>query len=678
MKMLNTSLIKLSLYLSIGIILGHFFSVHYYVAIGICLSFMILFGLDLKLTKRTMSPKAWSGVLTCLTIVAVGLLSITLHNQANFYSHYTKYLKASNSAHTIRFKVRDILKSNTYYDKYVVDVIEVDTTLVSGKLLVNIAKDSLKTPLQVDAILLANTQFKTIAEPLNAHQFNYRTYLQKQHIYHQLVLGYEQLLYTHQNKPTIYGITSKLQTKIKTQLKKFNFKTDEFAIINALLLGQRQDISAKVYASYKQAGVIHILAISGLHIGIILLVLSTLFKPLESIRQGKLLKAIVLICLLWAFAIVAGLSASVVRAVTMFSIVTVAINYKRPTNIYNTLAFSIVILLLLKPNFLFDVGFQLSYLAVFSIVTFQPMLYTLWAPKYRVLVYFWKLTTVTLAAQIGILPISLYYFHQFPGLFLISNLMIIPFLKVILIFGIIVILLALVSKLPAVLVTLYGYFISSMNNVINWVAMQDAFLFKNISFSLVNVILSYVLMLLLVNIIRKKRYSSVVAALAIILLTQGYFTFKKHYVDTDKLVVFHKSKHSIIGIKTDKTLNLHHNLSDSLAQDNTMLTNFMVGEHIDNVAYSNLKNVYAFNNKTVLLIDSLAVYDKTFKPSIIVLTQSPKINLDRLIQDLNPELIISDGSNFKSYSNRWKSTCMKYNCAFYDTSKQGAYTISLP
>src|SRR5690606_19444616 len=104
------------------------------------------------------------------------------------------------------------------------------------------------------------------------------------------------------------------------------------------------------------------------HIGIILLILSSALKPIEAIKHGKFIKTILLIFILWGFAIIAGLSASVTRAVTMFSVVAIAMNLKRPTSIHNTLSISMFVLLLIKPMFLFDVGFQLSYLAVFSIV----------------------------------------------------------------------------------------------------------------------------------------------------------------------------------------------------------------------------------------------------------------------------------------------------------------------
>ena len=320
----------------------------------------------------------------------------------------------------------------------------------------NIEKSHSTKPLKVDAIYITKTKFKDLINPLNPNQFNYKSYLEKKYIYHQIFTSEPSLLKTKTTNLTLFGIANNIRTHINGKLKLHNFKPDELAIINALLLGQRQDISEEVYTSYTNAGVIHILAISGLHIGLILLILEFIFKPVTRIKHGKLINAILLVSIMWSFAIIAGLSASVTRAVTMFSIVAISKNLERPTNIYNTLAISALIIILFKPMFLFDVGFQLSYLAVFAIVAIDPLLYKLWKTKYWLLDNLWHTLTVTISAQFGIIPLSLFYFHQFPGLFFLSNLVIIPILSYILGAGIGIMLLAVLNILPRFIATSYG------------------------------------------------------------------------------------------------------------------------------------------------------------------------------------------------------------------------------
>ena len=192
---------------------------------------------------------------------------------------------------------------------------------------------------------------------------------------------------------------------------------------------------------------------------------------------------LIIVLLLWCFAIIAGLSPSVTRAVTMFSTISIAMHLKRPTNIYNTLVISAFVILLFKPTFLFEVGFQMSYLAVLGIVSVQPIIYKLWKPKLWAVDKIWQIFSVTLAAQAGVVPISLFYFHQFPGLFFISNLVVIPFLGAILIGGILVIITSLLNILPQVLANIYGMIISWMNDFVSWVSLQEEFLFKEISIS---------------------------------------------------------------------------------------------------------------------------------------------------------------------------------------------------
>ena len=508
-------------------------------------------------------------------------------------------------------------------------------------------------------------------------QTQYKSYLQKKHIYHQLYITNTQLLKISTQKHTLFGYASQLRERINKNLKQSNFKEDELAIINALLLGQRQDISKDIYDSYSQAGVIHILAVSGLHVGIILLLLHFLFKPIERFKHGKVIKILLIVVLLWSFAIIAGLSASVTRAVTMFSIVAIGMNLKRPTNIYNTLAISMFVILLFKPLFLLDVGFQLSYLAVFAIVTIQPILYKLWKPKLKIIDYFWQIFTVTLAAQFGVIPVSLYYFHQFPGLFFISNLVIIPFLGFILGFGILVIILSLLNTLPSLLANLYENIISLMNNFVGWISQQEQFLFKNIPFGIVEVIVAYILIVAAVNIYKKQNYISVLLFLISILFVQSTFMYNKYQATTNEFIVFHKNRYSIIGMKQNNKLKIHHNLDMVSLENNSIITNFRVGERIVETKTDSLQSIYLLNNKTLLVVDSLGIYNvKYFKPHIILLRNSPKINLKRLIDSLQPELIISDGSNFKSYQERWSKTCEAKKIPFHQTGKKGAFVYS--
>jgi len=608
-------------------------------------------------------------------MISIGILNSSLHDDRQFKSHYSHFINVPETTnYSIYFKVINVLKSSNFHNKYVVNILSIDSKNVIGKALLNINKDSTQGLLNLDDIVFTKTQFLEVTPPLNPHQFNYKNYLKKQYIHHQFIVSYSELFKTTKRDHTIYGSAANLRTHIQSKLKNYSFNQDEYAIINALLLGQRQDISKEIYDNYAQAGAIHILAVSGLHVGIILFLLNYLLKPLEYLKRGKYIKISIIVILLWCFAVIAGLSASVTRAVTMFTIIGIAMHYKRPTNIYNTLAISIFILLLFKPNFLFDVGFQLSYLAVLAIVIIQPKLYKLIKPKNKIFNFFWNILTVTLAAQIGVVPLSLYYFHQFPGLFFLSNLVIIPCLGIILGFGILIIVLASVNKLPQVLADAYALIITTMNNFIEWVSHQEAFVFQNISFNLVQTILSYLLIATILYTIICKTYKSLISVLALIIISQFVLLFDSQSKLNYEFIVFHKTRHTMLGFKSNNNLLLHHSLNDSVFSLDKTIINYRVGAVIKDIDYKPLENVYQINTKKLLIIDSIGIYKSlSFKPKIVLLRNSPKINLNRMIDSIQPELIISDGSNYKSYQKRWKLTCEEKKIPFHSTREKGAY-----
>lgn len=677
MKLLNFTIIKLVLFLIVGIIIGFYFEIDINVSIVLSASILVTLCIIHVLTRRQFNQRIWFGLVVFLGMISIGILTVNLHNQKHFSNHYSNYISENlDELHTVTFRIREVLKPGNYYDKYVIDIFKVDGTKAIGKSLLNIQKDTVSQHLRVDDIFTVRTNFKNLIHPLNPGQFDYKNYLKKKYIYHQLFVEPHLLLENNTESVTLFGIANNIREHINNKLKPYNFKPDELAIINALLLGQRQDISEAVYTSYTNAGAIHILAVSGLHVGIILLILSFTLKPLERFKHGKLVKTILLVLMLWSFAVIAGLSASVTRAVTMFSIVAIGMNLKRPTNIYNTLAVSVLILLLVKPLFIFDVGFQLSYLAVFAIVTIDPLLYKLWQPKNWLLDKYWHTFTVTIAAQFGIIPVSLYYFHQFPGLFFVSNLVIIPLLGMILGLGIIVIFLGALNLLPNVLASALGYVISLMNNFVEWVSKQETFLFQDISFNMLYVLTFYGLIIACFKWVFRKNYGNLKHVLIAIILLQCAFIYTEYSKPEQQFIVFHKSRQSLIGHVTNNSIYYAHDFDSITALTNPIIKDFTVEKHLKSKAKDSISSIYNLNGKHILVIDSLGVYNiDTFKPDYAILRQSPKINLNRLIDTLQPKTIIADGSNYKSYVERWDAICKKKKLPFHQTSKKGAFII---
>ncbi len=610
---------------------------------------------------------------TFLVFFFIGIASSTFHNDLNKEQHYTNYVSEENPV-KVTLRISAVLKSNDYYDKYEAGVFKINDFSSQGKIIVNVKKDSLQKQLNIDNKLVVTTNILIIDNPKNPYQFNYKNYLKNHNIYRQITISNRELFMLDNSKISIKGLAHTFRVYVNEKLIKNGFKDDELAIINALLLGQRQEISKELIENYSKAGAIHILAVSGLHVGIVMLLISFLLTPLKRFKNGNIIQLIITIIFLWIFAFIAGISASVVRAVTMFTALSIGLAIDRENSVYKNLIISLFFLLLLNPYYLFEVGFQLSYLAVFCIVWMQPIIYKAWKPKWKFIDYFWQLFTVSLAAQIGVLPLSIYYFHQFPGLFFVSNLVIIPVLGFILGLGIVIIFLSLLSFLPAVLATFYQGVIGAMNITISWIAEQESFLFQEIYFSLVLVFTSYIFIVFCFRWIEEKTIFRLKYVLFSFIILQGVFIYEKYRSNTNEFVIFNKSRASVLAIKKNKKISVYK--SAGFKENNTILKSYKVGNYNNMVqVFDSVKNVYKINNKKLVVIDSLGIYNvNSLNPDYILLRQSPNINLERLIDELNPKIIIADASNYRSYVERWQKTCLDHTITFHYTVKNGAFT----
>ena len=672
MKLFNFTLFKLTLCIIIGILIANYFSISLYISAVVFIVLFLFATAFLFLYKSKLKEQTSLFTATILlTFISLGTLSFNIHNPKNNTLHYSHTITNA-LPKTVVYTIKKRLKPNKYYSRYYVEILKVNTKTTKGTALLQLKKKDSTLQFKVDAIYTTSALFIPIHVSANPNQFNYKDYLEKQGVYYQFYSSTENSILIDSTIQSLNGYAAKLRNTINKRLEEHHFSKEELAIINALLLGQRQDITKSVYNSYTNAGAIHILAVSGLHIGIILLILNLLFKPIERLKNGKIIKTIIIVLLLWSYAFIAGATASIIRATTMFSIVAVAINLKRITNIYNTLITSIFIILLFKPLFLFDVGFQLSYSAVFAIVAFQPLIAKLWISKSKIVNFFWQTFSVTLAAQFGVLPVSLYYFHQFPSLFWLSNLVVIPALGFILGFGILVILLALLNCLPNCFGIAFSFIIRKLTEFLNWVSSFEEFLIRDISFNILNLVTSIILVIAIYMIWNRFKAKNLVFVLIALIGLQSSLIHVNWKHKSSNLVIFHKTKQTLIGLKNNNNLKLYTSYS---IKQNTITTSYKVANFIKSTTTDSIPNLIHFKNKSLLIIDSLSVYKNlNFKPDYVLLRESPKLNLNRLIETLQPQKIIADGSNYKSYISKWKETCKHKKGLFHSTEK-GAFIL---
>jgi len=668
---------QLSLFLVLGVLVGFYFPLPLQNLLISGLVALLVLSVFYYINKTNYR---WRGVFQLLSytlIFIIGNLAISLKNPVNIKTHYSHFITENN---TVVFQINKQLKPTLYHTKYFATILQIDSKKSIGKVLVNISKDSTNKILEVGKTYLTYSKLAEINKPKNPYSFDYNAYLNKQSVLHQISTKKELIKPIENDNFSLQISAAKIRRKIQKSLLKHNFTKNELGIINALVLGQRQSISKELLSSYAGAGAIHILAVSGLHVGILFMLLGFLLKPIEKIKHGKHFNTIFIISFLWGFALLTGLSGSVVRAVTMFTFIAIgmAVTNNR-SSVLHALVTSFFLLVLIHPLFVFDVGFQMSYAAVLGIVLLFPKIESLlprikWVFPRKI----WQLFVVSLSATIGTLPISLYYFHQFPGLFFLSNIVIVPFDGLIMGIGILVILLSLINQLPDFLVDIYGFILSLMNGFIEWVALQEQFLFQNISFSIFALFASYLVIALgyrwWLSIIPKRLITFLIA----ILVFQGILFMEKCQTEkSSELIVFHKSRNTLIGIKQKNQLQIFHSLDSLIPTKMRFVDNYSIGNRLEKSTYKKLKtNIIEYKETTMLLVDSLGIYkDLSFKPDIVLLRLSPKINLDRLLKSTKTKLVLADGSNYKSSVYKWKETCLLNNIDFYYTGTKGAFVL---
>lgn len=618
-----------------------------------------------------LQPKKIRTILAFVYFFFVGISTVFVQDDANYPNYF--YKKSMESSKVV-LKVDKVLKSSSFHHKYQVKVIQVEHQKTRGIALLNIEKDSFSTPLKVDELIVVKTDFSEPNAPLNPHQFDYKKYLKNQGIRQQLFVGKADFLSIGFCSRTLKGWSEEFREFVQFSIGKYNFQPNELAVINALLLGERKEISRELLTDYSNAGAIHILAVSGLHVGIIMMLLLKLFSFLTYFKNGKTAQTILIVLILWVFAFIAGLSASVVRAVTMFSFLAIGQQFGSKKIILFSLFSSMFFLLIYKPLFLFDVGFQLSYLAVLGIITIQQKVYHFVQFKSKIIDFFWQLITVSLAAQISVLPLSLYYFHQFPGLFFLSNMVIIPFLGFVLMTGILVILLASFQIAPIFLTDFYGGVISVMNRFVSLISRQEAFLLQDISMSFGLLLASYGIIFFGTRLLMNFTSKQVLYFLTSCIVFQSVILIEKSQRNQkSEWIVFHKTKQTIVGFRDENKVTFIHTV-DSIQALNSIVNSYKIGENVKASFVKQQLNLYFYKNQPILLIDSLGIYQlQNLKNPIVLLQNSPKINLERMIKTLQPIQIIADGSNYKTYIIRWEKTALQLQIPFHYTGEKGAF-----
>ncbi|MFC2138898.1 ComEC/Rec2 family competence protein, partial [Bacteroidota bacterium] len=346
--------------------------------------------------------------------------------------------------------------------------------------------------------LIFNTHLKNTSNTGNPHEFDYKKYLSFHNIHLQSYIKKEN--WTISKVPGPFQIryyANNIRYKIFKLYQLNELTGKELNIISALTLGYKSNLSRETKEIFSKSGAIHILAVSGLHVGIIYLLFSFIFKFLDNTKRGRVLKSLIILILIWIYAFITGLSPSIQRASLMFSIIIFGNLLSKQNSVYQSLALSAFIILLINPYELTEIGFQLSYTAVFGIVYFQPRIFKLIAFKNPILSYLWALISVSIAAQITTFPLILYYFHQFPSLFIISNLVVVPFAFISIVLTISGIILSFTPAISIFLFKLIKILTDFIYTFLEFIQKQSYSVIEDIYFIEPHLILTFLLIIFL-------------------------------------------------------------------------------------------------------------------------------------------------------------------------------------
>ena len=288
-----------------------------------------------------------------------------------------------------------------------------------AKLLIYSKADS---QLMVGDVVFGESFINSIAKPLNPYQFDYAAFLNNRGIQYQTFIHDFSIIEANHG---LLRFAKTLRQNLIQRFQKASIQGDELSVLIAITLGDKSQLDQEIKNAYAGAGAMHILAVSGLHVGIVFLIFNQLLFFLKG-RWFGYLKAVLLLAIIWSFALLSGLSPSVQRAGVMFSFIIIGGALKRKPSILNSISAAAFILLMFNPMLLFEVGFQLSFAAVIGIVSLHPIIYNWWRPDSILIDKIWSLIVVSFCAQLATLPFTFYYFHQFPNWFLLTNLFVIP------------------------------------------------------------------------------------------------------------------------------------------------------------------------------------------------------------------------------------------------------------
>ncbi|TNF50038.1 MAG: ComEC family competence protein [Bacteroidetes bacterium] len=413
-------------------------------------------------------------------------------------------------------------------------------------------------------------EFEKISNLGNPGEFDVESYWRNKRISFQAFTDQESYIFLDKIQSSLLGDRVDQVHDYLSKTLEDKFEGEELGIIKAMILGDKSSLDSEVRSLFSDTGAMHVLAVSGLHVGIVMIILMTIMSWFS--KWIKRNTAIILVtCLLWGYALITGFSPSVLRSVFMFSILILAQLSGRQNVPLNTLFFSAFLLLLIEPNFLFDPGFQLSYLAMIGIFLLYPKIEALFEFRYKWMDYLWKGIAVGLAAQVFTTPLSLHYFHQFPNYFVLSNLGMMLLSGVLLGVGIAFLVLARVPVIATIVSTSLLLIVSVTIYFLQFIQELPGAVAYGFHFQ-IWVAIYLIILVVFASVASSKMYR--MASIILIVFGFAVIQFSRwENLNSDQITVFNSSRPFILLKKGGINIGLY-NTDDELAKHLKMYDNY--------------------------------------------------------------------------------------------------------
>lgn len=553
----------------------------------------------------------------------------------------------------------------------------------TGRLLVTLSLDQIVPPIQYGDEIILKNKVKPTPKPLNPLAFNYRNYLQNQGIDGQVYLkSNEYKIIRHHQGFSIKAQALELRKYLVSKFKKYLRDEESYQIAVALIVGYRAVMSQDVVQTFSNTGTIHVLSVSGMHVGIVFIVLMWLLAKVSGSHTLNLLRIAILLIAIWSYTILTGMAPSILRAAIMLSFFLIAKSIQREVNMLNTMASSAFLLLLLQPNMLFDIGFQLSYFAVLGIVLLFPLFKRISIFEgNRFSRIIWDSTAISLSAQIMTAPLSLFYFGQFPNYFLIANLLVILPVTLIMYIGM------AMMFIPFDIINVWlGYvmdwLIKKMFLTLEFLDQLPFATWTGIVFSPVLVLISLIFLFSCSYAFYWKNKVALYISICFLLIGLSSFSYLQYlqfnytgfrvYSTGKEIALAFIQKSNITMVSSFDSLQAK-NLVYSAKRDLSRFSNWENIDFLPLMSYDSVRTNYLIqkSNFTIQIMEhSLLRHHPT---DILLVRKNSKWNFIENVKIIKPKLVLFDGTNSDFNIQVWRQQLDSLGVAHYSIKNNFAY-----